>query len=202
MHRCAFGKIVALPALARCRPWLVCLLLFVAGLYLCRSAVLNLYWVSGESMQPALLEGDRIVVNRLAYSLRAPLGGRLLATWAAPRRGDVVVLASPASGKLCVKRVAGIPGDEVAIWGPEVLVNGQPASDAPFSPISGTASSLRVPPGHCFLLGDNRDYSVDSRWYGCVEHERIIGCVVGVALSLDPANHSLPRWSRCCRRVE
>jgi signal peptidase I len=174
------GRREALARLARCLACLAGLLLFAGGLCLCRGSVVNLYWVSGHSMQPALMEGDRIVVNRLAYGLRAPLGGRLLATWAAPRRGDVVVLVSPASGKLCVKRVAGVPGDAVAV----------------------RDRSLRVPPGHCFLLGDNRDYSVDSRWYGCVGHERIIGCVVGVVLSLDPAHPFLPRWSRCCRSLQ
>jgi signal peptidase I len=108
--------------------------------------------VAGDSMRPTLHDGDRILTNRLAYGLRLPLVGTWLLRWSAPRRGDVVVLLSPINGRRLVKRITGVPGD--------ILGAGE------------------VPPGRYFVTGDG-PRSLDSRAFGCVSRERILGRVVG-----------------------
>jgi signal peptidase I len=133
---------------------LVHLALFVLALVLVRGTLFDVYRVPSGSMRPTLAAGDRILVNHLAYGLRIPLAGRPLATWGGPDRGDVVVFRSPADGRSTVKRVVGLPGDRI---GP-----------------------LTVPAGQYFVIGDDRDRSIDSRRYGCVDGRNIVGRVVGV----------------------
>jgi signal peptidase I len=130
--------------------------------------------VPSASMRPTLLEGDRIWVNKLAYGLRLPFTTIALHDWSSPQRGDVVVFFSPADGKRCVKRVVGVPGDRVDIAGQSVL----------------------VPERHYFVMGDNRDQSIDSRCYGCVEREQIVGRVTSIVISFDRAHFYRPRWQR------
>jgi signal peptidase I len=108
--------------------------------------------VAGGSMYPALRDGDVILTNKLAFGLRLPGTDAWLLRWSEPRRGDVVVFSSPVDGKRLVKRVAGVPGDAL-----------------------GKSS---VPPGHYFVMGDGAN-SLDSRVFGCVPRECILGRVVG-----------------------
>lgn len=143
---------------SRLRTLLTRLLAFVVVLVVVRGTLFDVYRVPSGSMRPTLAEGDRIIVNHLAYGLRVPFAARPLATWAEPERGDVVVFRSPADGRTFVKRVMGLPGDQIDVGG----------------------ASVQVPAGHYFVLGDNRGASVDSRWFGCVDGRRIVGRVVGV----------------------
>jgi signal peptidase I len=144
--------------------------LLILGLL--RAAVVKAYFIPSEAMAPTLLPGDRVLANTLTYHL-GPL-----------RRGDVVVFHAPpqalevgAPPKDFVKRVIGLPGDTVTIRaGRGVFANGKPFTEAPGIPVpeydwptdgSGgpTPQAYRVPAGHCFVLGDNRNQSNDShRW--------------------------------------
>jgi signal peptidase I len=130
------------------------LLLVVASAVLFRCCVADLGRVDGGSMRPTLSDGDRILTNKLAYGLRLPFTHTWVLLWSGPRKGDVVVLSSPVDGRRLVKRVAGVPGD---LLGPD----GQ-----------------TVPAGHYFVRGDAPE-SLDSRTFGCVPRERILGRVVG-----------------------
>jgi hypothetical protein len=112
--------------------------------------------VAGGSMRPTLQDGDPILTNKLAYGLRLPLTHAWLLRWSGPRRGDVVLLSSPINGGRLVKRVVGVPGDRVR-HGPR---------------------TVPVPEGQYFVLGDHPN-SLDSRTFGCVPRERILGRVVG-----------------------
>jgi signal peptidase I len=190
---------------------------------LVRSAVADVNRVSGGSMRPGLLPGDRILVNNLAYGFRLP-GTGFLVRWAEPRRGDVAVLASPADGQLLIKRVVGLAGDRLEMRGHRLFVNGLAADDD--SPPSGPGvwqerlggrahpvltvvgegpllafGPVEVPPGEYFVLGDDRDRSADSRRFGCVPAGRIVGRVSAVVLSLDAGRNHLPRWDRFLCRV-
>src|SRR5215203_3557595 len=80
-----------------------------------RSAVADWNVVPTGSMNPTILEGDRILVNKLAYGLRVPFTSWRIANWSGPGRGDVVVFFSPADGERLVKRVVGLPGETVTL---------------------------------------------------------------------------------------
>src|SRR5262245_15620755 len=80
-----------------------------------RSAIADWNDVPTGSMKPTILEGDRIFVNKLAYDLKVPFTTTRLAQWDDPHRGDIVVLFSPGDGKRLVKRIVGLPGDQVEL---------------------------------------------------------------------------------------
>lgn len=112
------------------KPFLV--ILIVVGSF--RSAVADWNDVPTGSMQPTILEGDRIFVNKLAYDLRIPFTDWRVVEWSGPRRGDIVVFFSPADDVRMVKRVVGLPGDRIEMRYNRLLVNGEPAEYGPIDP--------------------------------------------------------------------
>jgi signal peptidase I len=205
-------------------------------LFAFRSAIADWNDVPTGSMKPSIIEGDRILVNKLAYDLKVPFTTWHLAQWDNPTRGDIVVFFSPADGVRLVKRVVGVPGDRIELVNNQLRVNGQPADYSPLDskfgselpaaerplhqfatetvagrshPVMGTASlpaprtfgSIVVPAGQYFMMGDNRDNSYDSRFYGCVDRRRIVGRASSVVISLDRDSWYLPRWHRSFTRL-
>jgi signal peptidase I len=118
------------------------------------------------SMLPTLEEGDRILINRLTYHFREP------------RAGDIIVFQSPLnSHEDLVKRIVAVAGDRVSIEQGVLYVNGEPVEE-PYlleRPFAGAFPETEVPPGHVFVLGDNRNNSGDSRLFGPVDEKAIIG---------------------------
>jgi len=100
----------------------VLMLLVVSSL---RSALADWNDVPTGSMKPTIQEGDRVVVNKLAYDLKVPFTTIEIAKWADPQRGDIVVLFSPVDGTRLVKRVVAIPGDQVSAIENQLYVNGK-----------------------------------------------------------------------------
>src|SRR5438045_1814613 len=98
------------------------MLLIISSL---RSALADWNDVPTGSMKPTIEEGDRVVVNKLAYDLKVPFTTYEIAKWGDPKRGDIVVLFSPIDGTRLVKRVIGIPGDSVAAIENQLYVNGK-----------------------------------------------------------------------------
>jgi signal peptidase I len=128
------------------------------------------YQVDGTSMQPGLQNNEYVLVNKLAYLFQSP------------ERGDVIVFHYPVdTTKDLIKRVIGIPGDVVQVTLSTVTVNGvvlhEPYIQAPINP---TGQVWKVPPGEYFVMGDNRQYSFDSRDWGFVPKSYIIGKAVMV----------------------
>jgi len=124
--------------------------------------------VDGDSMEPTLRDGDVVVV--LTQFLGAP----------DVERGDILVFRDP-DGALSLKRVIGLPGDSVAILDAILEVDGRvvPENYVDHSLIDGLYfGPVTVPAGAVFLMGDNRANSVDSRHYGPVQFDRIVGQVV------------------------
>ncbi|HXD83468.1 MAG TPA: signal peptidase I [Rudaea sp.] len=111
-------------------------LLIFFGLMLCfRSAVADWMYVPSGSMNPTIIEGDRILVDKEAYGLRIPFTTTRLTHGANPKRGDIVIFASPEDGTTLVKRVVGLPGDTIEMRDEHLFINGMPmdyaaASDA------------------------------------------------------------------------
>ena len=89
-----------------------------------KSAVADWNWVPSGSMKPSILEGELVLVNKLAYDLKVPFTTRHLSTWGDPARGDVVVFYSPKDGTRLVKRVIGLPGDRVEMRDDILFLNG------------------------------------------------------------------------------
>ncbi len=129
--------------------------------------------VHGQSMEPNLHTDQRLVVEKLSYNryLRQYLG------FEGPQYGDVVVIRLPTqANELLIKRVIGLPGDLVEIHDGQVFVNGQSLEEPYVS--TGTAGSYgptTVPPLNIFVLGDNRNFSNDSRSFGTVPLKNVVG---------------------------
>jgi len=145
--------------------------------------------IPSGSMMDTLLVGDHILVNKFVFGPGAALPGLLPRRQ--PRRGDVVVFRPPADpGRDYIKRVIGVPGDVVAVRGGRLYLNGQPREE-PWVKLSHGVNMGRnyephlVPPGHYFLMGDNRDESQDSRVWGTVPRECIHGRAVLVWFSVE-----------------
>ena len=114
--------------------------LFIAVMLIFRSAIADWNQVPSGSMQPTILIGDRIVVDKLAYDLRIPFTLHRLVRWREPERGDVVTFPSPKDEQLLVKRIVGIPGDVVSLKNNMLTINGEQASYA-------TLDGEALPPG-------------------------------------------------------
>ena len=203
------------------RPLAVPFLLITAA----KSALADINYVPSGSMQPTILPGDVVVIDKLAYDLRVPFTFARLARWADPARGDIVVCFSPEDGTRLVKRIVALPGDTVELRDDVLWLNGirqtytplapdapgvrdLPAaertsavfarehlarSDASAAPAAPPATRphavmalparpalrswgpVRVPAGHYWALGDNSANSSDSRAWGVVPEENIVG---------------------------
>lgn len=218
------------------RGWVKPLVVVIVVISTFRSAVADWNDVPTQSMEPSILVGDRIVVNKLAYDLKIPFTTWRIARWSDPQPGDVVVFFHPRTDKRMVKRIIGTPGDRVQMRRNALRINDQsvsyeaanlsaanqawltdpppyrfmneqlggndhPVMMQPRRPSRRSFSEVTVPPGYYLVLGDNRDNSGDSRVFGFVERDRIVGKVVGLAFSLDHNHHYLPRWPRFFRAV-
>jgi len=200
--------------------------LMVLAVFSFRSAIADWNDVPTGSMRPTIMIGDRIVVNKLAYDLKIPFTDHALASWSDPQRGDIVTCWSPRNGDRLVKRVVAIPGDIISMQGGIVSINGTPldyavttAEESESLPnrvfytenLTGVKHTVAHDPqeralrdfgqvkleeGNYFLMGDNRDKSADSRYFGFVDRSAICGKVIGLAFSLDHENHYLPRADR------
>jgi len=207
------------------------LLILALVLLSIRSSLADWNDVPSGSMRPTILEGDRILVNKLAYDLKVPFTTRHLAEWSNPQHGDIVVFYSPHDEKRLVKRVIGLPGDTLELRNNTLVINGQPVEYKPIAeellrdipatdragrvfaseqlpgqthavvgnpalPAMRSFAPYRVPEGQYFMMGDNRDDSYDSRFWGTVERQRIVGQATAVVMSLDKNNYRLPRSHR------
>lgn len=181
-------------------------------------AYVRVLTVTGPSEAPALLVGDRVLVNYAAYNLYAPYSSWKLFTLGAPRRGDLVLFDIPGKNTQGIKRVIGVPGDSVLLQENRLFLNGEAISTSPlnradfewvpvihklgthmvkergfgldevisYSPNKSPVASFgpaTVPAGHFFLLGDHRDNSNDSRYFGPVMREQIHGRIIRVLRS-------------------
>ena len=135
-------------------------LMFVAVMLVFRSAIADWNQVPSGSMQPTILAGDRIVVDKLAYDLRVPFTLARISHWSAPARGDVVTFPSPVDDRLFVKRVIGVPRDVVELRRNRLTVNGVAATYEPLTAEEIAALPIDVSPRYDVyrerLLGSSR----------------------------------------------
>ncbi len=203
--------------------WTAGLFPVIIAVFVLRSFLFEPFKIPSGSMIPTLLVGDLILVNKYTYGLRLPVLNTKLTTGTPPARGDVMVFRYPPKPSLdYIKRVVGVPGDEVAYLNKKLTINGQPVSknpvpeffdedamryfkqfeedlggkrhrllndddrpafipgaeDFPFKQncrYSVEGVTCKVPQGHYFMMGDNRDNSLDSRYWGFVPDKNIVG---------------------------
>jgi signal peptidase I len=199
--------------------------LFIFLMIIFRSALADWNVVPTGSMKPTILEGDRILVNKLAYDFKIPLTQISIYTFADPKRGDIVIFDSKLADTRLVKRVIGLPGDAVEMRDNRVTINGIDAQyfaveysdDAIFATESylgmshrielartggsrlSTFGPVKVPKDRYLVLGDNRDNSADSRVYGFIPRNEIVGNARTIVLSLDYDHYYIPRVDRFFR---
>ena len=193
-------------------------LLFVFVLFASRSSFADWYLVPTGSMLPTIVEGDRIFVDKMAYRLEVPFTDIEIMQTGQPKRGDIVVFNSEKAGNRLVKRLIGEPGDRIAMVDNKLIINGEltfyednenelhktehlgnVAHIVQFMPVAEARDNFAqviVPEGHYLVLGDNRNNSADSRYYGFVPAIEIQGKANKVLFSLDPQDYYLPRKKR------
>ncbi len=160
-----------------------------------RTFVVQAFKIPSGSMLPTLQIGDHILVNKFIY------------WFTDPQRDDIIVFKFPQDeGRDFIKRVVALPGEKVEVLGKQVYVNDKPLRE-PFavhmdrsiqeSPISprDNFSPVVVPPGQLFMMGDNRDYSMDSRFWGFLDKKKIKGKAFIIYWSWD-RDRFRPRWGR------
>ena len=219
------------------KEWRITFLFIVFVVIPVKSSLADWNWVPTGSMNPTILEGDLIYVNKVAYDLRFPLTQYRLARWSDPERGDIVICFSPDDGTRLVKRVVGLPGETVEMKDNVLLINGKPISYTRMDPeyaeqlpdkvrdrcilateeLDGSAHAvmsvpsvaaarnfgpITVPRGSYFVLGDNRDNSRDSRYFGFIERDSIVGKAGGVIGSLDITDKYQPRFNRFFSKLQ
>ncbi len=187
--------------------------LIIAALiaFLVRSFVVQAFKIPSSSMEPTLLIGDHLLVNRLSYVIKVPFTDIVILHIKGPDRGDVVVFRYPEDRtKDFIKRVIAKEGDVVEIKDKVVFVNGKrvdykqavfaEASVIPgyFSPRD-NLGPVTVPKESYFVMGDNRDRSLDSRFWGFVKYDDFVGRALIIyfswnATATDPLHYI--RWSR------
>lgn len=213
------GELPAAPAAAprhAISEWVVTIILLLFG----TTTLVQAFVIPTGSMEDSLLIGDHLLVDKLAYAPAGSLG-RYLLPYTPVQRGDIVVFRYPADiRQTFVKRVIGVPGDRIRIVNKDVFLNGRRLEEPykvhktsyidsyrdnfpsePNTRIDARAREMLdrhveggevvVPPGRYFVLGDNRDSSLDSRYWGFVPRENIIGKPLLIYWSYDAPTHRL-----------
>ena len=199
-------------------------IIFLVLMGVFRSSLADWNSVPTGSMKPTIIEGDRILINKLAYDVKLPFSNISIAELSQPQRGDIIIFNSAMSKKRLVKRVIGVPGDSVSMLNNRLTINGveleytlsnstlnaEHSSDLDEDLLgvkhqiridnkAGPAANFletRVPENMYLALGDNRDNSVDSRYIGFVPRSEIIGRSNSVVMSFDYDDYYLLRKER------
>lgn len=199
-------------------------IIFLVLMGVFRSSLADWNSVPTGSMKPTIIEGDRILINKLAYDVKLPFSNISIAELSQPQRGDIIIFNSAVSKKRLVKRVIGVPGDSVSMLNNRLTINGveleytlsnstlnaEHSSDLDEDLLgvkhqiridnkAGPAANFletRVPENMYLALGDNRDNSVDSRYIGFVPRSEIIGRSNSVVMSFDYDDYYLLRKER------
>ena len=188
---------------SKLREYIEAILLAIVIAFFIRTFVIQAYKIPSGSMKPTLLIGDHILVSKFNYGIRLPLVRSTLIPVGTPKRGDIVVFIYPEDrSKDFIKRLIGLPGDVIEIRNKNILLNGLPWSDTRgvyvdnliipgavqprdnFGPVT-------VPEGSLFVMGDNRDESYDSRFWGFVPMKDVLGKALIIYWSWNQENHGV-----------
>jgi signal peptidase I len=166
--------------------WVILIFLFVEG------TLVQARVIPSGSMENTVLIGDHLILSRIGYDAGIPFTGWQVPLWRQPKRQQIIAFRSPfwedGGYPDLIKRTIGLPGDTIEIKQGVVFVNGQalaePYRPDPPNPMDNWGPQ-QVPAGDYFMLGDNRDDSYDSRYWGFVPRANIIGTPVFIYMSID-----------------
>ncbi|MBT8762636.1 signal peptidase I [Desulfohalobiaceae bacterium Ax17] len=167
-----------------------------------RSFVVQAFKIPSGSMLQTLQIGDHLLVNRFIYGLKIPFTDTYIVKFSDPKFQDIIVFEFPEDpSKDFIKRVIGVPGDVIEIRNKEVWRNGQKLNepyvqhtDPRIIPHRDNFGPIKVPEGKYFVMGDNRDESYDSRFWGFVDRDKILGKAWIIYWSWAGFKHV--RWDR------
>jgi len=200
------------------REWAEALIVAVVLALIIRTFLFQAFKIPSGSMLDTLLIGDHLLVNKFIYGTQLPFNDSRFLAVREPERGDVIVFEFPDDeGKSYfkrrdfIKRIVGIPGDVIEVKNKQVFVNGQPFildqeihKDPETIPaVAGPrdfAGPIKVPEESYFVMGDNRDFSYDSRFWGFVPMSKVKGLAFIKYWSWD-SQENLPRWERIGRLI-
>ena len=188
------------PKKSALREWAEAIAIAVVLALAIRTFVVQAFKIPSGSMLPTLQIGDHILVNKFIY------------WFTAPERGDIIVFKFPQDeGRDFIKRVIGLPGEVIEIRGKQVFIDGRPLEEPyvihldaqimsnPHSPRD-HFGPVKVPEGQFFVMGDNRDHSMDSRFWGFLDLKKVKGKAFIIYWSWD-RDRFRPRWDRIGRLV-
>jgi signal peptidase I len=174
-----------------------------------RTFVVQAFKIPSGSMIPTLSIGDHILVNKFIYGIKLPFTDLIVVPISTPQRGDIIVFKYPEDeSKDFIKRVVGTPGDVVEVRNKEVYLNGAHLDNAHVQHVDREINQDRrdnfgpatVPQESYFVMGDNRDQSLDSRFWGFVKESKIRGQAFLIYWSWDGAD-TWVRWNRIGRVI-
>jgi signal peptidase I len=205
----------AKPKKSHLRDWTEALIVAAILALIIRSFIVQAFKIPSGSMEDTLLIGDHLLVNKFVYGLQVPFSEKRFWSMREPKTGDIIVFEFPEDHdkpyfkrRDFIKRVIGTPGDKVAIRNKQVYLNGklftipeQVYKDPVMTngPRDNMAE-LTVPPGKYFVMGDNRDRSFDSRFWGYVDASAVKGLAFIKYWSWDHEK-MWPRWERVGRTI-
>lgn len=169
-----------------------------------RTFIIQAFKIPSGSMLPTLKIGDHLLVNKFIYGVKVPFSGKIIIPIKEPQPNDVIVFRYPQDPKLdYIKRVIGVGGDVVEGHDKTIFVNGKPFDDKygyQLDPnitqgLRDNFGPVKVPEGKVFVMGDNRDNSYDSRFWGFVDEKAILGKALIIYWSWD-VNKSLFSFDR------
>jgi signal peptidase I len=162
--------------------WIILIFLFIYGV------VGQARVIPSSSMEPTLLVGDHLIMDRLGYDAGVPFTNWHVSLWRMPKRQQIIILRPPYGGADLIKRVIGMPGDTLEIHDGSVWINNvrllEPYIKEPMNPYD-TFGPVNIPDGNYFVMGDNRADSYDSRYWGTVPRANVIGTPMLIYLSIN-----------------
>lgn len=179
------------------------LLIAVVLAFVIRSFVVQAFKIPSGSMLQTLQIGDHLLVNKFIYGLRVPFTNIIMVDFKAPAFGDIIVFEFPEDpSKDFIKRVVGIPGDTIEVREGVVYRNGVKLEESytqhtgmlTIDPRRDDMPPRTIPDGKFFVMGDNRDESYDSRFWGLVDREKILGKALIIYWSWEGLGNI--RWNR------
>jgi signal peptidase I len=192
---------------SKLREYIEAILLAILIAFFIRTFVIQAYKIPSGSMKPTLLIGDHILVSKFSYGIKLPFIRSTVIPIGEPKRGDIVVFIYPEDrSKDFIKRLIGVPGDTIEVRNKKILLNGLPFDDAhgvhsDSIIIPGSVQPrdnfgpVKVPEGSIFVMGDNRDESYDSRFWGFVNMKDVLGKALIIYWSWNQEEYGV-RWSR------